>query len=278
MNQRSKTSPWVNRLITLLLVAAIVKIIWVIVELSFLPTVGVEPEHSQAGKTLYRPYRLASNEALKRPVKPRPASPKRDLLRELRLIGLYQDSQRSIAVITKGNKSYLVTPGEKVLGYQLEEIEPYAAILSKNGKSYRLDLDRSKKKVSHSSALPEKKGKKPALSSEISDGTEEGTRTISRETLNKYVSDLDTIRKYIGLVPYKKDGALRGFKVRYIRKGSDFDKLGLRRGDIITGINGEQIIDLSVPMDLMRNLESLEGLTLQIKRGDKELELDYEVR
>jgi len=280
MNHNSKASPWLRWLIPLLLAAAFVKIAWVAVELLYLPPTGVEPERSLEGKSLYRPYRLASNEALKRPAKPRPSTPRRDLIRDMHLVGVYLDPSRSIAVITKGSKSYLVSPGEKVLGYTLQELEPETAVLSKGGKSYRLELYRAKKSGAPSADRPrprESAARTPAVT-QNPETEEGGTRTISRETLNKYTSDLDTIRKYIGLTPYKKDGSLRGFKVRYIRRGSDFEKLGLRRGDIITAINGEQIVDLSVPMELMRNLEGLEGLSLQIKRGKKELELDYEIR
>jgi len=283
MNTDSKRSTWIGRLLPLLVVLAAVKLGWVLVDVLFLPSTGVEAPHTQAGKTLFLPYRLASNEALKHPVKSRPKASGRNLIREMKLRGLYQDEQRSIAVISKGNKSYLVSPGERVLGYQLDAVETDAALLSKGGKQFRLELISPKKSASRSSPPARNKAavppaSSPATASEKEKEEEEGPRTISRETLTRYTSDLDTIRKYIGFVPYKEKGSLRGFKVRYVRKGSDFEKLGLRRGDIITGINGEQILDLSVPMELMHNLETLEGLTLQIKRGDKELELEYEIR
>jgi general secretion pathway protein C len=89
---------------------------------------------------------------------------------------------------------------------------------------------------------------------------------------------LDKIWKNIGIVPYREGNALRGFKVRFVRRGSDFEKLGLRRGDIITGINGEPLTDYATPMRLLKSVDTLEGLLLQIRRGNQELEIEYEVR
>jgi len=286
MSRSSKHSSWISGLILLLVVAAAVKLLWVAVELFVLPSTGTDPRQSETGKSLYRPYRLASNEALRRPSKPRPKAAPGTRIRSLKLLGLYQDDQRSIAVIAKGAKSFLVTPGERVLGYRLLSVEPEAALLEKGGKRYRLELYQSsaKKQSDRSDTgnvrVPVTPAASPEGNASAPETTEppEGPITISRKTLNKYTTDLDTIRKQIGLTPYKTDGSLHGFKVRFIRKGSDFEKLGLKRGDVITGINGEQIVDLSVPMELMHNLQTLEGLTLQVKRGEKELELEYEIR
>jgi len=281
MNTDSKGSLWISRLLPLFVTVAFIKLGWVLIKILMLPSEGVDLSRTQAGKSLFLPYKLASNEALKPPVKSQPKVRKRDLIKEMKLRGLYQDDRRSIAVISKGNKSYLVSPGERILGYRLDSIETDAALLSKEGKHYRLELSTPQKGSTpsplSSSGTSERKTS-PSSAPSTAKEEEAGTRTISRETLSKYTADLDTIRKYIGVVPYKKDGTLKGFKVRYIRRGSDFEKLGLRRGDVITGINGEEITDLSVPMELMHNLETVEGLTLQIKRGDKELELDYEIR
>jgi general secretion pathway protein C len=275
----NKSLSWLGWLVPVLVILALIKLFWVFIELFYLPVAGIDSGKGARGKSLYQPYRLASNEALKRTKKSRPKPRKQNRLREMKLLGVYQGPRHHIAVISKGNKSYVVYEGEKVLGYRIDSVEERSVSLSRDGKSYRLELVKTKGAPVVSAPSPSsqrKAGKKRPDEPAIVD--DDGNKIIPRSLLNDYAKDLDKIRKYIRMVPYKKDGALQGFKVRFVKRGSDFAKLGLKRGDIITGINGEAIVDYSTPMELMKNIDTLEGLTLQIKRGNEELEIEYEVR
>ncbi len=62
------------------------------------------------------------------------------------------------------------------------------------------------------------------------------------------------ITRNINALPVKSGNRLKGFRVTYIRKGSYFDQLGLKVGDTITAINGEDIVDLKVPMEFFSNI------------------------
>ena len=107
----------------------------------------------------------------------------------------------------------------------------------------------------------------------------EGDTTIIPKTLfNKYKGDYRAIRRNINAVPNMVNGKLNGFKISFVRRGSDFDKLGLKRGDIITAINGEELKDFSVPMRYFNNMDSLTAATITVKRGNETKELEYEVR
>jgi len=282
MKNGSKSLSWIHWLLPVLITLAVVKLAWVVIEYLYLPTRGVEQIKSSAGKSLYQPYRLASNEALKPVKRPRPKPRRQNLIRDMKLLGVYQGPRHQIAVITKGNKSYVVYRGDEVLGYRIDAVEDHAVSLSRDGKKYRLELARSKSSTLRGTPSGAPRPSRPAAGKKKQEKTkilDEGdTKVIPKSLINDYAKDLDKIRKYIGLVPYKKGGALQGFKVRFVKRGSDFAKLGLKRGDIITGINGEPIVDYSTPMELMKNIDTLEGLTLQIKRGNEELEIEYEVR
>jgi len=71
---------------------------------------------------------------------------------------------------------------------------------------------------------------------------------------------------------------LEGFKVRFVRKGSPFEKLGLKRGDIIRTINGEPIVDYATPMRMLKSAESIDDLSITVERNHEEQELKYEVQ
>jgi len=273
MNNGSKPLLWLRRLLPFLLVLAGVKLLWVLVELLFLPTRGVEPPSVQR-RSLYQPYRLASNETLQAP-RPEPRPRTMEAIRNMKLLGIYAGPQHQIAIIAKGRKNYVVARGESVLGYHIEAVEDDAVVLSRGGKEYRLELAR-KSTIGKRPSLPASEESPDNAPASIRDEGE--TRIVSRSLIDSYVKDLDKIWKNIGIVPYREGNALRGFKVRFVRRGSDFEKLGLRRGDIITGINGEPLTDYATPMRLLKNVDMLKGLLLQIRRGNQELEIEYEVR
>jgi general secretion pathway protein C len=278
MTRSSKSLPWLDWILPLVFILAIVKLFWVLVEVLFLPTEGIEPAPVSRNKSLYQPYRLASNEALHPPEKkPRPRAPA-DLIRDMKLLGVYQGPRHQLAVITKSGKNYVVSEGESLLGYRIESIGGRSVTLKRHGKNYRLELPSSRKE------LPLSRQGKPRSSAEKSPDVpetivdEDGNKLVPRPLVDRYVNDPQKIWKDIGIDPYKKGENLQGFRVRFVRRGSDFAKLGLKRGDIITGINGESIVDYSTPMELMKNIDKLEGLTLQIQRGNDTLEIDYEIR
>lgn len=278
MKKPSKITTRLYWMGSLLLVLGLVKFIWSIIEIAFLPATGVNPPVPDRAAGLFYAYRLASREALKPPPKPHRQPRKNNLVRNLTLKGIYRGPDHEIAIIAKGTQTFLVSEGEKILGYKVKALEDRAVVLSQSGKEYRLELPGEK----FSAAIPAvhrlRKGRPSASNKPQNISTEDGTTIVPKTILTDYASHLDKIWKNIGIQPYRKGGALKGFQVRFIRKDSDFEKLGLRRGDIITAINGEEIVDYSTPMEIMKNLESLDALSLQIKRGKKELELEYEVR
>lgn len=70
---------------------------------------------------------------------------------------------------------------------------------------------------------------------------------------------------------------IKGFKVNFVKRGSDFSKLGLKRGDIIKSLNGEELTDYNRAFEFYKNIDTVENLTLTIQRGQEEMELNYEI-
>lgn len=274
MNENSKRTSLVNFLLILLVVGAVIKLGWSIIEAFFLPVSGVETGIRKRIGPLPRHLRLASDEALPKPVRPRPAAA-RGSIRDLKLQAVYQGPEHRLAVIKKGSRSFVIGRGESVLGYRLKEVGDRSIVLTRNGKKYRLEI----RKPSTKNAVTVV-GTPPTTTASVpSTIRKEGDTTlVPRKLIGKYTKNIDKIWKDIGIVPYKSSGKLRGFKVRYIRRGSLFQKLGLKRGDIITAINGEPIEDYNTAMELYQSADTLDELTLQIKRGKQEVELNYEIQ
>lgn len=290
MNKNSKNST-LSILIPILLALFLAKAFWVGVSYLYLPKSGVDKEADTKVEPLYYRYSLASKKDAPKPivqpkkVKKRAPKPKpRNLaVKKFVLKGIYAARDQKIATIEYQGKTYVLEVGEEIKGFKLVQVKPTYVLFRKDKEDYKLEIFKNQQNelssevfTSPSMSTPRKKEKAKEKKEEI---IHEGDTTIiSKNLFNKYKSNLGSLRKYIGGVPVLKNGKLTGFKISYIKAGSDFDKVGLKRGDIITAINGEEITDLSVPMRFMNNINSITAATITVKRGNEVKELEYEVR
>ncbi len=279
-------------LIPILSAIFIAKALWVGASY-YLPKSSVDKEYKSEVEPLYYRYSLASKKAAPKPiivkkkkikrVKKAPPKPRNLEVKKFSLKGIYYSKSKKIATIEYKGKTYVLEPGEEIKGFKLAKVMPNYVIFTKDKEKYRLDIFKEEKKNKpprvvtpqreiSTTPKPVKKEKKQAV-------YQEGDTTIiSKEAFDKYRKNIKDIRRYIGGVPIIKNNKLKGFRISYIKKGSDFDRVGLKRGDIIIAINGEEITDLSVPMRFMNNIDSISAATITVKRGNEVKELEYEVR
>ena len=301
-NSKKRTLSFVVPLLAGLFVS---KALWVGVDYKFLPKEGVDKEYKSEIKPLYYRYSLASKKEAPKPIirkkpkvkkvvkKPKPKpKPKPLKIKKFKLKGIiYENPKKGIATVEYLGKSFVLERGEDLEGFKLVRFEPKAVLFKKDGKTYKVELfsKEKAKKSKRSTPRPHtnKRASKPAPAKKKEqaqagvqkDIQQDGDVTvISKNLFNKYKKDIGAIRKNIGVMPYTENNKLKGFKVRYIKKGSDFDRVGIKTGDIITAINGEELTDLSVPMRFFNNIDTITNATITIKRGNEEKELEYEVR
>ncbi len=275
MKRDSKLSELFRVLVTAVLIIVGVKLFWSIVSL-YLPIEGVDAEPvSHNGKLYYR-YRLATDakpqiELNHTPLKKAPT------IRDLKLLAVYRDAGNMIAVVEKRGKSHVLLKGDTIDGFKLVSVDENSAEFVRNKKSYILKIKDLKLKNNAYETLKVHKKifKNIEKSRKIPD--EPSVLPINRANINKYIKNMDKIWKDISIVDFKKDGKLAGFKVRYIRRGSFFQKIGLKRGDLIVEINGEEIEDYSLPMKKLREIETLDNLSLTVIRNGERKELEYEI-
>ena len=90
------------------------------------------------------------------------------------------------------------------------------------------------------------------------------------------LSSLDQLYTQIRAVPNFEGGKVQGMKILSIKPGSIFAKLGLRRGDVLDQINGQQI-DIKNGFQLFNQLKEQKQFTLGLKRDGKTTSYEYEI-
>ncbi|MEA2028867.1 MAG: PDZ domain-containing protein [Campylobacterota bacterium] len=259
-------------------VVAVVKLLWFMVTIILLPNTTQELESQGDIKPLY--YRLSlakkDGEAIKpkpKPVTKKPATP----ISALVLLGVYKSSDNVVVTVKKGSKTTVLSKGESIGGFTLMDASRDEALFEKSGKSYTLKFKKKKRSASSKSivsTIPTAKKEEPKANV-IDDG---GIKVVKRDMIKDYMKKPKDIWKDIGISEIKKGKDITGFRVRFVRKDSGFEKLGIKRGDIILAINGERLDSYQDAFGVYKNIQTIENLTLTIKRKNQEMELDYEIK
>lgn len=101
---------------------------------------------------------------------------------------------------------------------------------------------------------------------------------VDRAEVDKAMENLNQLFTQIRAVPHFQDGKAAGFRLFAIRRDSIFEKLGLKNGDIITGINGNELTDPARAMSLLQELRSEGNVSVAINRNRAPSNLSYEIR
>ncbi len=125
--------------------------------------------------------------------------------------------------------------------------------------------------------------RRPIASSEEGEGT--GVRKlgatsyeIDQNEFDKALSNVSRLMTEARAVPeLDSSGASVGFKIVYLKEGSLFEKIGIERMDVLTQINGFELNSPEKALQLFSKLRSTNKFTIDVKRGDQSIRLDYSV-
>jgi general secretion pathway protein C len=266
----------------ILILLLLVKIIWFVVEVLWLPSTGVDHTAQKGGKALYYRVKLTPNEAAapvatptKAPVKQASGS-----IKEIKLLAIYNAEDVTVITVEYKSKTKVLSRGDDINGFVLQGAGNNFATFSKNSKTYKVLLLKSKSsgKVSVKPVVSKPVTKKPKAKTAQGDVTDAGDhKVIDRTLLDHYANNMDDIYKNVGIGEVRNGKDLAGFRITFVRKDSPFAKLGIKRDDVIKSINGQEINSYNAAFGVYKNIQNIDNLTLVIQRGKEEMELEYEI-
>lgn len=261
----------------LLIVVIVVKVLWFTVSLLWLPTSGFNYTQEKGGKALYYRVKLSPNKAPAPTIKRKETRVVAGSIKDIKLLAIYHASDVTVVTVVHKHKTKVLGRGDAINGFMLEGAGHNYATFSKNEKKYKVPLLISTKgSASIRSSKPSVQSVPAAkVEGEVVDAGDH--KIIDKSLISHYAKNMDDIYKNIGIKEIKKGKNLEGFSVSFIRKGSPFEKLGLKRGDTIKSINGQKIDSYNAAFGIYKDIENIENLTVVIQRGKEEMELEYEV-
>jgi len=101
---------------------------------------------------------------------------------------------------------------------------------------------------------------------------------VSADKVNDMASNID---QYVGQViayQHRENGKPAGFRIRHLREGNDFEKMGIKSEDIIKRVNGLDVNDLSSVLKAVYQLSSDTDFTVEVERGGQLTGINIGVR
>ncbi|MFZ0612071.1 MAG: type II secretion system protein GspC [Desulfobacterales bacterium] len=102
--------------------------------------------------------------------------------------------------------------------------------------------------------------------------------TLRRNQIESAVQDVAQLMDQVNIRPHFSQGQPDGMMFSRIRPNSIFMRMGLRNGDIITGVNGRSIATVDDALSFYDGLKSAENVTVDIKRGGRPRTIEYNIK
>ncbi len=167
---------------------------------------------------------------------------------------------------TNPSRSKTIAIGELFEGYVLKKVFNDYVVFERNYKQYRLYIVKPKLSSRWQNVQPK--------SVQIG---EEPLRRIPSTEVKKAIANPTAIWKNIGIREHFVKGKQEGFKVSFVRKGTVFEALGLKVGDVIQSINNKELKNNAQAFSAYQELKDSKDLKLTIMRGQNLMELEYEI-
>jgi len=205
---------------------------------------------------------------------------------KLKLRGVYSASEEQLAaaMIEAQNKQDVYRVGSKLpgaAGLKLYKIMSDRVIMSRNGKFETLLIEDFAK--SNSSSRQRTTSSRKQINNPISNSITSGSSTIDKRNdqnlaaeigkLRTKLSDPKSLNELVAVSPATKGGEFQGFRLTPGKNRALFSRMGLRRNDVVTMVNGISLDDPSSAFSLMEQIKTADEINLSIKRGNKEMNI-----
>lgn len=173
----------------------------------------------------------------------------------------------SFAVIQEqpGIPQALYHENDIVAGAIIKKILRSSVILNHNNENQLLEME---------TTIERTQGKAPMLEQE----TTPSNLTIERSTIEDAMNNMETLMKQVRMRPHFSNGQPDGLLIYGIKENTLFNKMGLKNGDIIMGVDNREINSIDEAMSLYQGLRQASNTSIKLKRRGKIKEINYNVQ
>jgi type II secretory pathway component PulC len=170
---------------------------------------------------------------------------------------------------TSSVESHIVENNETFKGFELLRFYENYVVFEKENIEYRLQMK--------SAITPKLNVFKKRKHNEKDIIIEKDKIVVNRDFLNNQIENEQKLVNDISLREKKQLGNIIGFEILSVTKNSFFDKVNIKKGDIIKSVNNQDVNDYNKLLSLYKNIDDMDLLIIKINRKNKDMELRYEI-
>ena len=196
---------------------------------------------------------------------------------DLKLWGTVSGNKRGdYAVIedVKARKQNLYREGDVIQTATLKQIYREKVVLTVDGKDEVLQMQKLESGKGGSSRIA------PSTQAQATTSGSVRAQRISlrRSYIEQAMTDMAKLMTQGQIRPHMEEGVPSGLALSSIKPNSIFRRMGLRNGDIITGVDGREISSVNDALGLVENLQNASNVSVQLKRRGREKNIEYRIR
>jgi general secretion pathway protein C len=187
---------------------------------------------------------------------------------------------RAYAVIedTTLRKQNLYRKGDSIQNATVKAILRERVILTVGGKDEILEMEKLVAGTGSRGPLPRSISSR-SVSASPSTGTTRAQRiTLKRSLIEDSIQDITKLMTQVKITPHMEDGVPDGLALSNIQPNSIFRRMGLRNGDVLKGVDGQEIQSVDDALRLYDNLKTADTVMVELKRRGREKSIEYRVR
>lgn len=196
----------------------------------------------------------------------------------LELVGVLATGQGSgSAIIVAGGGAAELYPVGATIGDNLatlHQVHNDRVILRRGGRYETLRLPRAEDPRVRASATEDRA---PEATADTSDDATRLSPVTARVSRSRWLDNPERVMDALRAQPVVRNGNLVGIRVSPTRNQREFQRAGLRDGDIITSVEGRSIRTIDNPQQLLRRIGDAEQVNIVIERGGQTLPLTVEL-
>ncbi len=190
-------------------------------------------------------------------------------LKNLTLLGVFLGDKK-LAVIKNGDELLYLKEGDRLSGYRVSDLRFNSVVLE--GKKGRFILtfpeEKNKEKFNQKRAPVVAKNEAIAIQDRV---------IVKRQEVLEKAKDLNKLLTTLRIAPYYLKGEFIGYRLAMIKRNSFLYKIGLRAGDIIKRINGEDVSSPERLVEMLSKLDTVTAVNIDMLRGGKKKTLFIEI-
>ena len=102
---------------------------------------------------------------------------------------------------------------------------------------------------------------------------------VDQSVISGALGNIDSLISQVRATPHKgPDGEIDGFRLSAIRRGSLLQKLGIKNGDVIHGVNGTPLSSATGAMGAFQAMQSESQFSFEVTRRNQKNTFEYSIR